>query len=134
MILYDFCCLTCHQKFEKLIRTQEAHQVVPCPRCQGFSRKVPSFGRLSGVASAGPDRQHMPRSWRGLNNGDPSTIAGWRELASKREKLEEKYPELAGDRRPVLAHEGPFASVPLRDGDPLPKPVVRDQIPGDKGA
>lgn len=46
-------------------------------------------------------------------------VRGWHGLMSKREKLEEKYPELAGDRRPVLAHEGAFANAPLRAGDPL---------------
>ena len=29
----------------------------------------------------------------------------------------ERHPELAGDRRPILAHEGPFASQPLRAGE-----------------
>jgi putative FmdB family regulatory protein len=35
-----------------------------------------------------------------------------------REKLEEKYPELRGDQRPVLAHEGKYHDKPLRAGDP----------------
>ena len=33
-------------------------------------------------------------------------------------RLEESYPELAGDIRPVVAHEGPYSAVPLRAGDP----------------
>ncbi|WP_231446522.1 hypothetical protein [Brevibacterium zhoupengii] len=37
----------------------------------------------------------------------------------KREKLEEKYPELGGDRRPILAHEGIFNGRPLRAGDDI---------------
>ena len=36
-----------------------------------------------------------------------------------REKLEEKYPELGGDRRPILAHEGIFNGRPLRAGDDI---------------
>lgn len=64
----------------------------------------------------------MPRSWNGLNQADPSTIEGWRKIAARRDKLEEKYPELAGDRRPVLAHEGIFSQKPLREGDPLSRP------------
>jgi hypothetical protein len=35
-----------------------------------------------------------------------------------RRKLEEKYPELRGDQRPVLAHEGRYHARPLRAGDP----------------
>ena len=35
-----------------------------------------------------------------------------------RQKLEEKYPELRGDQRPVLAHEGKYHDKPLRAGDP----------------
>ena len=33
-------------------------------------------------------------------------------------KLEDKYPELRGDQRPVLAHEGQYHDHPLRAGDP----------------
>ena len=47
------------------------------------------------------------------------------ELAAKREKLEERHPELAGDRRPILAHEGIFARKPLRAGDDIAA-AVRD--------
>jgi hypothetical protein len=36
---------------------------------------------------------------------------------SARQKLEEKYPELRGDQRPVLAHEGKYHAKPLRAGD-----------------
>jgi hypothetical protein len=76
--------------------------------------------RLGGVADAGPGRDDAPKSWRGTGNGDRETVRHWHRQMSRREKLEQKYPELAGDRRPVLAHEGPFAAVPLRAGDPLP--------------
>ena len=41
----------------------------------------------------------------------------WRQWGA-REKLEEKYPELRGDQRPVLAHEGKYHDKPLRAGDP----------------
>jgi len=33
----------------------------------------------------------------------------------------ESSAELAGDRRPIVAHEGRFEHAPLRAGDPLPK-------------
>jgi hypothetical protein len=41
-------------------------------------------------------------------------------VADARRDLEARHPELAGDRRPVLAHEGRFEHAPLRAGDPLP--------------
>jgi hypothetical protein len=43
-----------------------------------------------------------------------------RRTAERRRALEDRHPELAGDRRPVLAHEGRFESAPLRAGDPIP--------------
>ena len=41
-------------------------------------------------------------------------ILHWQRTLEQRRKLEEKYPELSGDTRPVLAHEGPYAAAPLR--------------------
>jgi hypothetical protein len=41
-------------------------------------------------------------------------------VADARRDLEARHPELAGDRRPVLAHEGRFEHAPLRAGDPPP--------------
>ena len=35
--------------------------------------------------------------------------------------LAQKYPELRGDQRPVLAHEGQYHDHPLRAGDPVPR-------------
>lgn len=120
MILYDYQCSDCGLRFEKFVKSTDAQSVVLCACCRAEARRMPSFGTLMGSASPGPSREQMPRSWAGLNNADPSTIAGWHKLATKRDKLEEKYPELAGDRRPVLAHEGIFSAQPLRYGDPLP--------------
>lgn len=39
-----------------------------------------------------------------------------------RQKLQDKYEELRGDQRPVLAHEGRYHTAPLRAGDPPPAP------------
>jgi hypothetical protein len=36
----------------------------------------------------------------------------------QRQKLEERHPEIAGDQRPILAHEGRYEKAPLRLGDP----------------
>lgn len=59
----------------------------------------------------------MPKSWKAISGGHPDAVAAWREKIVRRDRLEEKYPELAGDRRPVLAHEGIFRDAPLRAGD-----------------
>lgn len=91
----------------------------PCAACGGATSRVPAMARMGGRASAGPSRDDMPRTWRGIGRGDADTIRHWRTEMTKRERLEEKYPELAGDRRPVLAHEGAFAGAPLRAGDAL---------------
>lgn len=61
----------------------------------------------------------MPKSWTGIAGGDPDAVAHWRQKMEKREQLEEKYPELGGDRRPILAHEGIFNGRPLRAGDDI---------------
>lgn len=76
------------------------------------------------MAKAGPSREQMPNTWRAVRQGDRETVARWHELARKREALEERNPELAGDRRPVLAHEGIFADNPLRAGDDIQASVA----------
>jgi putative FmdB family regulatory protein len=62
-----------------------------CPACGRATRKVPSGFGVGGTASVAPPPERMPQTWK-----------------------------LAGDRRPVLAHEGRFEHAPLRAGDPLP--------------
>ena len=43
-----------------------------------------------------------------------------RRVDDARRDLESRNPELAGDHRHVLAHEGRFEGSPLRAGDPAP--------------
>lgn len=120
MIIYDFGCAEGHV-FEAAVASM-ASPCPPCPACGADTRRRPSRLNTTG-ASAGVSREEMPRSWRGVANGDRETIRHWREAAVKRERLEEKYPDLGGDRRPVLAHEGIFAGRPLRAGDDVPRAV-----------
>lgn len=117
MILYDFACPAGH-RFEAAVASMGADNP-SCP-CGKPSRRLLSRLNIGGQASAGPSRDEMPNTWRGINKGDPATVQGWHKAMTRREKLEQKYPELAGDRRPVLAHEGSFAAAPLKAGDPLP--------------
>lgn len=118
MPIYDFVC-DCGNRFEALIPSY-ASPAPACVACGGQPNRRPPAVRLGGTASAGPSREDAPKSWRATGNGDPETVRHWHKEMSRREKLEEKYPELAGDRRPVLAHEGRFAAAPLRAGDPIP--------------
>lgn len=123
MIIYDVKCAADHRS-EVTLRSM-FDETPACPGCGSPTWRIPAAIRLSGKADAGPSREQMPNTWQGVGRGDPETVRGWHQLMSKREKLEERYPELAGDRRPVLAHEGAFANAPLRAGDPLAAGLAR---------
>lgn len=122
MILYDVKCSDGH-RFEAALKSM-FDDTPPCRECGAPTGRIPAAIKLSGTADPGPSREQMPNTWHGIRRGDPETVRGWHGLMSKREKLEEKYPELAGDRRPVLAHEGIFENAPLRAGDPLADKVA----------
>jgi putative FmdB family regulatory protein len=118
MPIYDYVC-PCGYRFEALVPSHRS-PAPACRQCGSEPRRRPPSGALGGVANPGPSRDDAPTTWRGTRNGDRETIAHWHREMGRREKLEERYPELGGDRRPVLAHEGRFAKTPLRAGDPLP--------------
>lgn len=118
MPIYDFVC-DCGTRFEALVPSFSSPSP-SCGACGEPARRRPPAPSLGGRADPGPGRAQAPRSWAATNRGDPETLNGWRHALERRERLEEKYPELAGDRRPVLAHEGRFAAAPLRAGDPVP--------------
>ncbi|QVQ52376.1 zinc ribbon domain-containing protein [Spiractinospora alimapuensis] len=118
MPIYDFAC-DCGARFEALVPSF-ASPAPPCGSCGRPTLRRPPAPSLAGRADPGPGWAQAPRSWEATNRGDPETLNGWRRALERRQRLEEKYPELAGDRRPVLAHEGRFAADPLRAGDPVP--------------
>ncbi|HZK05954.1 MAG TPA: hypothetical protein VFC82_08920 [Actinomycetaceae bacterium] len=122
MILYDLACRGGH-RFEAALSSMDAPN--PDCECGEPTRRLISRLNIGGRAAVGPSREDMPTTWRGLDDGDAATVRHWHSAMSKREELEEKHPELAGDRRPVLAHEGVFANAPLRAGDDLVGDVVR---------
>ena len=121
MILYDSRC-TDGQRFAAGVASRLAPEP-EAPAGGAGTRRVPSRVQIGGVADAGPSREQMPNSWRGIGGGHPDAISHWRSKIEKREKLEEKHPELGGDRRPVLAHEGIFRGQPLRAGDDIPASI-----------
>lgn len=117
MILYDFRCDSDH-RFEAGVASMSS-PAPECPDCGQSSRRILTTVRTSGFASAGRSREEMPKSWKGMAGGDPGAVDYWRRSMEKREKLEERYPELGGDRRPILAHEGIFQGRPLLAGDDI---------------
>lgn len=122
MIFYDFGCENGH-RFEYALPNMSS-AAPDCVVCGSTTRRRISKVRIGGMAKSGPSREQMPNTWRAVRQGDSETVAHWHKLARQREALEERYPELAGDRRPVLAHEGIFADNPLRAGDDIQASVA----------
>lgn len=131
MPIYEYAC-GCGYRFERLARIADADAPPPaCPACgTADCRRVPSVAALLGRAAVPPGRDAAPRSWEQTNHGDRDTIRHWQRNLEQRGKLEEKYPELVGDNRAVLAHEGRYAASPLRAGDPTPPAPPADAPPG----
>ena len=117
MILYDYRCEGDH-RFEAAVASMSS-PAPDCPDCGSSARRVLTTVRTSGFASAGHSREDMPKSWKGMGNGNRDAVEYWRRSMEKRERLEERHPELGGDRRPILAHEGIFRDRPLRAGDDI---------------
>jgi putative FmdB family regulatory protein len=90
-----------------------------CPDCGSATGKIPAPFAIGGraVRSLPPPPEAMPQTWRGTCNGNREYVTELRRIAERRRDVEDRHPELAGDRRPVLAHEGRFAAAPLRAGD-----------------
>jgi putative FmdB family regulatory protein len=88
-----------------------------CPACGAETRKVVSGFAVGGRADAGLPQSRMPQTWRGTYGGNSEYVTSLQRQWEQRRRLEDRYPELAGDVRPVVAHEGHYSAVPLRAGD-----------------
>src|SRR3954453_2395398 len=112
----------CHRepRFEAMAPLADS-DTAACP-CGASAVKVPSRVTLGGSADAGRPMELMPQTWRGTYEGNREYLGELRREWGARQKLEEKHPELAGDRRPIIAHEGRYSGTPLRAGDPAPAP------------
>jgi putative FmdB family regulatory protein len=121
--IYVYGCVDhsghCGLRFEKLSGFDDA--APGCPSCGGETRKVPTAVGLSGRADPGLAKDSMPQTWRGVHEGDREYVTGLQRRWEQRQKLEERHPEIAGDQRPILAHEGRYEKAPLRLGDPVLK-------------
>ena len=118
MPLYDYRCPGGHY-FERMA-PMTGGDTQDCPACGLAAAKIPSRISLGGQASPGLSQEQMPQTWRGTHEGHPEYVAQLHRQWEGRQKLEDKYPELKGDQRPILAHEGKYHSHPLRAGDPVP--------------
>jgi putative FmdB family regulatory protein len=119
MPIYDLRCAGGH-RFEVV---QSFDAALPaCPACGAATAKIPSSFGIGGDAGATrrlpPPAERMPQTWRGTYEGNAEYVSSLRRTAEQRSRLEERHPELAGDRRPIVAHEGRYAETPLRAGDP----------------
>jgi putative FmdB family regulatory protein len=123
MPIYVYRC-ECGLRFETLAPL--GAQAPECPSCGGVTRKIPAAAGLGGQADAGLAKERMPQTWRGTYNGDREYVTGLRRQWEQRQRVEAKHPELAGDQRPIVAHEGRYHAKPLRAGDP---PTSRDKSP-----
>ncbi|NMO90195.1 FmdB family zinc ribbon protein [Actinomycetospora sp. TBRC 11914] len=121
MPIYDYRC-DCGLRFERLMGRDAAAPA--CPECGGATRKVPSRPALHGTADVGLSREQMPQTWRGTYHGDREYVTAMQRKWEQRQRLEDKHPELAGDTRPVAAHEGRYEQVPLRAGEPMITPAA----------
>lgn len=115
MPVYEYGC-PCGRTFSVFVHRPGAPEAV-CPACgRPARRRLSRFAASRGV-SPGPGPQDAPTTWEDTGGGDPEIIAHWQRALERRAKLEERYPELATPRRPVLAHEGPYESRPLVAGE-----------------
>jgi putative FmdB family regulatory protein len=114
MAIYELRCGQGH-RFEVI---QSFTAALPCcPECGTTTTKVPTATGLAGHANLPPPPDRMPQTWRGTYGGNREYVAELRRTAESRRALEERHPELAGDRRPIVAHEGRYERTPLRAGD-----------------
>jgi putative FmdB family regulatory protein len=111
--VYELQCEAGH-RFEVL---QPFTAALPACACGAATSKVPSAFGIGGSATVPPPPERMPQTWRGTYNANREYMTTLRRTAEERRNLEERHPELAGDRRPIVAHEGHFEGAPLR-GDP----------------
>ena len=116
MPIYVYKC-GCGLRFEQLAPFGAA--APGCPACGGDTRKIPAGSSLGGRAGTGLAKEEMPQTWRGTYDGSREYVTGLQRQWDRRQRLEERHPELAGDQRPIIAHEGRYHAAPLRAGDPV---------------
>jgi putative FmdB family regulatory protein len=125
MPIYEYHC-DCSGTIEVL--AAPGASAPKCPACGAATRKLVSGFAMGGRAHAGLSRSQMPQTWKGTYGGHPEYVTSLQRQWEQRRRLEERYPELAGDIRPIVAHEGSYSAVPLRAGDPASSTVLADGL------
>jgi hypothetical protein len=113
--------LSCTDEHRFEVRQPFAAALPDCA-CGQPTRKLPTTFGVMGGAALPPPAARMPQTWKGTYGGNREYLGQLRRTAEERRGLEERHPELQGDRRPILAHEGRYEGAPLRAGDPVPPP------------
>jgi putative FmdB family regulatory protein len=116
MPIYELGCESGH-RVEVLLAMDE--EIPACEECGSEMTRLPSRFAVGGRANPPPRPEAMPQTWKGTYEGNREYVTSLRKTVEKRQEIEERYPELAGDRRPILAHEGRYEAAPLRAGDPI---------------
>jgi putative FmdB family regulatory protein len=99
-----------------------------CPACGAQTRKSISGFAVGGRADAGLSQSRMPQTWKGTYDGNPEYATGLRREWEQRRRLEEGYPELAGDSRPLWP-----TRVPTQPSRCAPATPPLRQQPGARG-
>jgi putative FmdB family regulatory protein len=127
MPIYDLRCADGHTA--EVIQSMSA-PLPPCPACGAATSKVPARFGIGGRAGVPPPPERMPQTWKGTYAGDRDYVSSLRRTADRRQAFEERNPEMAGDRRPIVAHEGRFEGAPLRKGDRVPPGATNGRTHG----
>jgi len=116
MPIYELGCERGH-RVEVLLAMDE--EIPACEECGSEMTRVPSRFAVGGRANPPPRPEAMPQTWKGTYEGNREYVTSLRKTVEKRQQIEERYLDLAGDRRPILAHEGRYGAVSLRARDPI---------------
>jgi hypothetical protein len=114
MPLHEYRCPSGHVS-ELLLRSigVTAPDRLSCPECgESANRRIGAPAQL-GRAHLPPPATAAPTTWEATHGGDRELVTHWRRTLDARRGLEERHPELATKRAPVLAHEGPHVHHPL---------------------
>ncbi|RRO14296.1 zinc ribbon domain-containing protein [Saccharopolyspora rhizosphaerae] len=111
MPMYDYSC-DCGTTFEVLVPSWSS-PAPDCPDCGARTHRRPPSPAVHGRAAPPTPLSSTPKSWEGLNNGDPATITHWRRTAEARREFEARHPEHHTRQEAIAAHEGRFERAPL---------------------
>lgn len=116
MPLYEFRCANEHL-FERLLAV--GSESPACPACGLRGDRRQSGVALVGRAGPGRPLSMMPQTWLSTGGGDREYMTALRREAERRVSFEARNPELGGETRHVLAHEGKYARAPLYQGESI---------------